>query len=78
MDTPGFSTLYIPGFEKEQLQEFYPEFARFEPECRFQGCSHISEPDCGIKNALAQGYISSLRYENYKLLYQELKDMKKY
>ena len=25
MDTPGFSTLYIPGFEKEDLQQFYPE-----------------------------------------------------
>ena len=29
MDTPGFSTLYIPGFEKEDLQQFYPEFAEY-------------------------------------------------
>ena len=78
MDTPGFSTLYIPGFEKEDLQQFYPEFAEYEPYCRFQGCSHISEPDCGIKEAVSEGKISKLRYENYKLLYQELKDVKKY
>lgn len=78
MDTPGFSTLYIPGFEKEDLQQFYPEFAEHEPYCRFQGCSHISEPDCGVKDAVKQGGISKLRYENYKLLYQELKDAKKY
>lgn len=78
MDTPGFSTLYIPGFEKEDLQQFYPEFAEYEPFCRFKGCSHISEPDCGIKEALAQGKISSLRYENYKLLYDEVKNVKKY
>ena len=78
MDTPGFSTLYIPGFEKEDLQWFYPEFAEHEPYCRFQGCSHINEPDCGIKDAVTQGEISKLRYENYKLLYQELKDVKKY
>ncbi len=78
MDTPGFSTLYIPGFEKEDLQQFYPEFAEYEPYCRFKGCSHISEPDCGIKDALAQGKISSLRYENYKLLYDEVKNVKKY
>ena len=78
MDTPGFSTLYIPGFEKEHLQQFYPEFAEYEPYCRFQGCSHISEPDCGVKEAVKQGEISKLRYENYKLLYQELKDAKKY
>lgn len=78
MDTPGFSTLYIPGFEKEDLQQFYPEFAEYEPFCRFKGCSHISEPDCGIKEALSQGKVSSLRYENYKLLYDELKNVKKY
>ena len=78
MDTPGFSTLYIPGFEKEDLQRFYPEFAEHEPYCRFKGCSHISEPDCGIKDAVKQGEISKLRYENYKLLYQELKEAKKY
>lgn len=78
MDTPGFSTLDIPGFEKEDLQQYYREFAEFEPYCRFQGCSHIGEPDCGIKDALAEGKISSLRYENYKLLYEELKNVKKY
>ncbi len=78
MDTPGFSTLYIPGFEKEDLQQFYPEFAEFEPFCRFKGCSHINEPDCGVKDALNEGKISALRYENYKLLYTELKDVKKY
>lgn len=78
MDTPGFSTLNIPGLKKEDLQQYYREFAAFEPQCRFQGCSHINEPDCGIKDALAEGKISSLRYENYKLLYQELKELKKY
>lgn len=78
MDTPGFSTLYIPGFEKEDLQQFYPEFTEYEPCCRFKGCSHISEPDCGVKDAMMEGKISKLRYENYKLLYQELKDVKKY
>ena len=45
---------------------------------RIKGCSHISEPDCGVKEALAEGKISPLRYENYKLLYEELKDVKKY
>lgn len=78
MDTPGFSTLNIPGFEKEDLQQYYREFALYEPYCRFQRCSHIGEPDCGIKEALAEGKISSLRYENYKLLYEELKQVKKY
>ena len=58
MDTPGFSTLYIPGMEKEDLKGFYPEFRKWEPYCRFQGCNHISEPDCGVRQGLEEGSIS--------------------
>ncbi|MDD7178002.1 MAG: ribosome small subunit-dependent GTPase A [Lachnospiraceae bacterium] len=77
MDTPGFSSLYLPQMEKEELQQYYTEFAEYEPYCRFQGCSHISEPDCGVKQALEQGKISRLRYENYVQLYEELKEKEK-
>ena len=78
MDTPGFSSLNIPGLEKEDLGRFYEEFADYEPYCRFQGCSHINEPDCGVKQALAEGKIHPVRYENYSMLYEELKAVKKY
>ena len=78
MDTPGFSSMDVPGFEKEDLWTCYPEFVEYEPFCRFQGCSHIHEPDCGIKNALEEGKISKIRYENYVLLYEELKNIRKY
>ena len=78
MDTPGFSSLYLPEMEKEELQDCYPEFAASEPYCRFQGCSHISEPDCGVKETLSEGKIHPVRYENYCQLYGELKDRKKY
>ena len=78
MDTPGFSSMDLPGFSKEDLWTCYPEFVRFEPECRFIGCSHIGEPDCGVKTALAEGKISQVRYDNYVQLYQETKNMRKY
>ena len=78
MDTPGFSSLSIPGFEKEDLWTCYPEFVPYEPECRFIGCSHIGEPDCGVKNALAEGKISRVRYDNYVMLYDEMKNIRKY
>jgi ribosome biogenesis GTPase len=78
MDTPGFSSLYIPGMEKEDLGRCYPEFAECEPLCRFQGCAHINEPDCGVKQAFAEGKIHPVRYENYCTLYEELKSVKKF
>lgn len=78
MDTPGFSSLGIFELEKEELAEFYPEFKPFEPDCRFKGCSHVSEPVCGVKAALERGLVSRIRYNNYTLLYEELKSRKKW
>ena len=78
VDTPGFSSIELMGMEKEELGNCFPEFVRWEPECRFTGCAHINEPDCGVKEALARGEISSSRYENYCQMYQELKDHKKF
>lgn len=73
MDTPGFSSLMVFLEDKKDLQKYYPEFAPFEKECKFGGCSHISEPVCGVKEALQQGKLSALRYDNYMVLYEELK-----
>lgn len=78
MDTPGFTSLSLGEMEKEELQGFYPEFGRYEKNCRFGGCAHLSEPVCGVKDALVRGEISRVRYDNYAVLYEELKNRKKY
>ena len=78
MDTPGFSSLYIDDIEKEELKSYFSEFEEYETQCRFTGCVHMKEPDCGVKQALEQKKISKIRYDNYVLLYEELKDKKRY
>lgn len=78
MDTPGFSSLYVEDMEENSLKDYYNEFAREGSSCRFNGCVHINEPDCGIKLGVMQGSISRLRYDNYVQLYQELKDKRRW
>lgn len=78
MDTPGFTSLDITEIEKDELASYYPEFKYHEPYCRFRGCAHISEPDCKVKEAVEKGEISRLRYDNYRMLYEELKAVKRY
>ena len=78
MDTPGFSSMYTPEIEASELKEFFPEFAEFEDECRFLGCVHIGERVCGVKEAVKEGKISLSRYENYRLIYEELKQKRRY
>ncbi|MBQ8305035.1 MAG: ribosome small subunit-dependent GTPase A [Blautia sp.] len=79
VDTPGFSSLFLPEeLEEDELWRFFPEFVRYEPDCRFQGCRHIHEPDCAVKQALAEGLIDRERYDNYLLMHEELRQRKKY
>lgn len=76
-DTPGFTALETPFMEKEELQHCFPEFRPYLGSCRFQGCAHMAEPDCRVKEALSRGEISEERYKNYRFMYQELADMEK-
>ncbi|HCJ08333.1 MAG: ribosome small subunit-dependent GTPase A [Lachnospiraceae bacterium] len=78
MDTPGFSSIYFYDLEPEELKQYYREFEAYEPYCRFGGCNHVGERECGVKQAVADGEIAKSRYENYCLFFEELKDKRKY
>ena len=71
-DTPGFSTFEINEISKEDLCHYFVEFVPYLNKCEFQGCSHIKEENCGVKEALEAGKISSQRYENYIKIYNNL------
>ena len=78
VDTPGFSCLYLSDMEEQELKDYFPEFRKYEGQCRFQGCRHIHEPGCAVKEALDNHKISSLRYEDYLGLYNELKEKRRF
>ena len=72
-DTPGFASFDVeqmPPIPKEELQFAFPEFETYIGSCRFDDCAHIKEPDCAVREALANGSISSSRYESYCRLYE--------
>ena len=78
MDTPVFTSFYVEDIEKEELRHYFPEFLPYEGTCRFQGCTHTHEPGCSVKEALKEGKVSSLRYENYQEIYKELEEKRRY
>lgn len=78
MDTPGFSSLYVNDFEKEELKYYFREFTPYEGHCRFNGCSHVHEPGCKVKEAVETGKIHRNRYEDYLDMYRELQEKKRY
>ena len=68
----------IENMEEQELKDYFPEFRKYEGQCRFQGCRHIHEPGCAVKEALENNEISRLRYEDYLELHQELKEKRRY
>lgn len=72
IDTPGFTSIDVFDIEYDELSGFYDEFSEYE-QCYFTPCSHTHEPKCGVKDAVKDGRVSEIRYNNYKKIYEELK-----
>ena len=77
LDTPGFSLFETDCLEQEELDACYPEFSAAIP-CRFPGCSHITEPDCGVKLLLKTGELTEERYERYTQIAKEFQMRRKH
>jgi len=76
VDTPGFSFLETDGMQPEQLSACYGDLNRYANECRFIGCLHDKEPQCGVKEAVMNGLVSEDRYQRYLTILKELQEMK--
>lgn len=77
LDTPGFQTLDISDILSRDLGRYFREIKTYVRFCKYPGCSHIKEENCGVRKALKNGKISEQRYYNYIRLYSELKDGEK-
>ncbi|MCM3113981.1 ribosome small subunit-dependent GTPase A [Neobacillus sp. MER 74] len=75
-DTPGFSSLEFTNIEAEDLTFCFPEIQTASENCKFRGCLHVSEPKCGVKQAVDSNEIPAYRYEHYLDFLQEIKDRK--
>ncbi|MEC9484968.1 MAG: ribosome small subunit-dependent GTPase A [Candidatus Izemoplasma sp.] len=75
-DTPGFSKLDFRNIDLDNVPLNFVDFFALSHQCKFNGCTHINEPKCAVKQALNDGDILPSRYENYKRIYEEVKDIK--
>lgn len=70
IDTPGMREL---GLESADLAKTFNDIDDLALHCKFNDCSHTSEPKCAVKLALEQGDLTHARYENYLKLRKEAK-----
>ncbi len=73
-DTPGFSSFDADGMDlcrKEELADYFPEFAPHTDRCRFPNCAHLKGKGCGVLEAVARGDIYPSRHASYVRLYEQ-------
>lgn len=70
VDTPGMKSVGLLNNDK-QLDDTFKDIIEIGKLCRFNDCSHNSEPGCAIKEAIRDGQLSKERYDNYIKLKKE-------
>ena len=71
IDSPGVWEYGIWKLDREELAAGFVEFAPWHGECRFNNSVHATEPECAIKQAVAEGHIRDWRYQSYLRLLQQ-------
>ena len=71
-DTPGVKELRLWGVKPAELAAYYPELEPLHDQCQFGDCSHLHEPGCAVRAAVAAGRIASVRYEGYRRIFESL------
>lgn len=72
VDTPGLREVGLWEVPADRLDQCFPEFRKHLDECRFGDCRHVREPDCGVREAVARGEVSTARYESYLMLLEDV------
>lgn len=74
IDTPGIREFGLVGVHRSDLVYHFPEMARLANRCQFTDCTHLDEPACAIRRAVASNAISESRYHSYQKIYATLSE----
>ncbi len=65
VDTPGIRQFQLWDVIPEEVAGFFRDLRPYVSRCRFPDCTHTHEDNCAVKDAVADGWIDTRRYESY-------------
>lgn len=74
IDTPGIKQLGLINLEPEEVSHYFPEMRNLLNECKYQNCSHLTEPNCAIIDAFEKEEIAESRFIAYEVIYNDIKE----
>ena len=72
LDTPGMRELALWA-DETVLDSTFSEIVEIAGGCRFADCTHLHEPDCAVRAAIADGSLEAERFDSYVKLGRELR-----
>lgn len=70
LDMPGMRELQLPD-ASTGISEVFDDFLLTAQRCRFSDCAHGVEPGCAVQAALADGTLTSERFDRWRRLEAE-------
>jgi ribosome biogenesis GTPase len=70
IDTPGIRSFVLQELSHRELAFGFVDMRDVTSRCKFQGCRHLDEPGCAVRQAVEDGSISSRRYQSYRGILQ--------
>lgn len=65
IDLPGLKKLDFVDIHRDEARFYFREFHNYAEQCKFRDCLHLTEHNCGVKQAVEDNKISPLRYKSY-------------
>lgn len=76
IDTPGIKGFGTFDMEPEEICGYFKEIFRFSKDCKFANCTHTHEPNCAVRKAVEEHYISESRYNSYLSMLEDKEEGK--
>ncbi len=71
IDSPGVRSFGLLPMSRDAIASGFVEFHPYLGHCRFHNCSHLHEPGCAIRDALAEDKIDTKRYDSFLAIAEE-------
>lgn len=72
VDTPGIRSFGLERLDPAEVKDGFPEFSPFAYRCRYGDCTHVMEPECGVRDAADRGDLPRARLESYLRILESL------
>ncbi|MGR5120874.1 small ribosomal subunit biogenesis GTPase RsgA [Vibrio astriarenae] len=76
IDSPGVREFGLWHLEAEEVTKAFVEFRPYLGGCKFRDCKHQDDPGCILQQAVQDGNINQIRFDNYHRILESMSEGK--